>query len=75
MRATSVVPDERETERVPVAKIKIQRKRATAWWPLLLLLLIPLAWYLWHLRGRERGAADDAPPPAAVAPASAPGRP
>jgi hypothetical protein len=41
-----------------VAEIKIRRKRHMVWWPLLLLLLIPLAWYLAQQRQRRSGTAD-----------------
>lgn len=39
-----------------MAEIKIRRKRSTAWWPLLLLLLVPLAWYLYKVRAAGEDA-------------------
>jgi hypothetical protein len=48
-----------------MAEIKIQRKRRTPWWPVLLVLLIPLAWYLFKVR-RTAEPATDVPARASV---------
>jgi hypothetical protein len=50
-----------------VAEIKIQRRHRFAWWPWLLLVLLPLAWYLVTARRRAASQAglvrDTATPP------------
>jgi len=62
-------PDDTTWSEQPVATIKIQRKRPTAWWPVLLLLLVPLTWYLWRGRVADRAMPRSAPP-AVAAPAT-----
>lgn len=36
-----------------MAEIRIRRKHHARWWPVLLVLLVPLAWYLFQARSRQ----------------------
>lgn len=55
-----------------MVEIKIRRKRQMVWWPVLLLLLVPLVWYLMRMRESRVDAATGsslpamAPPPPAA---------
>ena len=58
-----------------MAQIKIRRKRHMMWWPVLLLILIPLAWYLLRLRERPGASGpqrDTAAPHEMAPPGSVP---